>query len=197
MEPIQRHNNSGLRKTGSPNKLRSRFWINNGVLVSGVLTVISGLVLQLGFHFGHGRQMHEPLHEANYEQMRGFASAPDVWGFSYSEWSVLHKSAILVFALLMIIHICLHINWYKAMFSGKAWRKNRQTIILSVLFILTAFSGLIPWFVDLLAGSDDARLELIEIHDKLALLLVVFLILHVAKRQKWFGSTFSKLADRN
>lgn len=197
MKPIQRHNNSGLRKAGSPNKLRSRFWINNGSLVSGALTVISGLVLQLGFHFGHGRQMHEPGREANNEQMRGFASAPDVWGFSYSEWSVFHKYAIVLFALIMIIHIYLHMNWYKAIFSGKAWSKNRQTIILSVLFILTAFSGLIPWLVDLLAGSGNTRLGLIEIHDKLALLLVVFLFLHVAKRQKWYSSTFSKLKGAN
>jgi hypothetical protein len=197
MEPIQKNNNSRLRKTGSPNNLFRRFWINNGLLVSGALTVISGLVLQFGFHIGHGRQMHEPGHETNYEQMRGFSSAPDVWGFGYSEWSVFHKYAIVLFALLMIIHIYLHMNWYKAVFSGKVWRKNRQVIILSVLFILTAFSGLIPWFVDLLAENGDAHFGLIEIHDKLALILVVFLVLHVAKRQKWFGSTFSKLAGKS
>lgn len=197
MEPIQKHNNSGLRKAGSPNNLYRRFWINNGLLVSGALTVISGLALQLGFHFGHGRQMHEPGREANYEQMRGFANAPDVWGFSYSEWSVFHKYAIVLFALLMLIHIYLHTNWYKAISSGKAWHKNRQTILLSVLFIFTALSGLIPWFVYLLSGSGDARLGLIEIHDKLALLLVIFLLLHVAKRQKWFSTTFSKLAGKN
>jgi hypothetical protein len=96
----------------------------------------------------------------------------------------------------MIVHIYLHINWYKAVITGKVFRKNRQVLIWSALFIFTAFSGLIPWFVDLFAGSGDARLGLIEIHDKLALVLIIYLVLHLAKQLKWFGTAFLKLAGK-
>jgi hypothetical protein len=196
MELTQKNSSLGSRKNNHQKSLVLKFLVNNGLLVSGVLTTLSGLVLQLGFHMGSARQMHGDVHGVDYEQARGFQNRPDVWTLGYSDWSVLHKYAIVLLSLQMIIHIYLHINWYKAVITGNVFRKNRQVLILSVLFIFTAFSGLIPWFVDLLAGSGETRLGLIEIHDKLALVLIIYLVLHVARRLKWFGTTFLKLAGK-
>jgi hypothetical protein len=36
-------------------------------------------------------------------------------------------------------------------------------------------------------------MHVIEIHDKITLILIVFLILHIIKRLKWFSSAFGKL----
>jgi hypothetical protein len=68
----------------------------------------------------------------------------------------------------------------------KLLTRNSQVIILSVLFILVAITGFTPWFIHLLKGDEMVRKTFIEIHDKLALLLSVFLLLHIAKRLKWF-----------
>ncbi|HEX3008207.1 MAG TPA: hypothetical protein VHO90_11405, partial [Bacteroidales bacterium] len=71
--------------------------------------------------------------------------------------------------------------------------KNLQPIILSVLFIIVALTGLIPWIVTLWGNHNHSRLFLIEIHDKLAIVLTVYLVLHVAKRLKWFSNVYGKL----
>ena len=71
--------------------------------------------------------------------------------------------------------------------------KNRQVMILSMIFILAAITGYIPWFIKLTRGNMIIRKFYIEIHDKLALILFVFFVLHVVKRLKWFVSTLRKL----
>lgn len=196
MEPIQKSNKTGLSKNSVQKSLFLRFLVNNVLVVSGALTIISGLILQLGYHMGSARQMHGHGHGGNYEQMRGFQNRPAIWTLSYSDWSVLHKYAIVLLSLAVIVHVYLHISWYKAVISGKVLRKNHQVLVLSGLFAFTALSGLIPWLVDLLADGKKARLGLIEIHDKLALVLIIYLVLHVARRLKWFRSAFLKLAGK-
>ena len=72
-------------------------------------------------------------------------------------------------------------------------RKNSQVITLSLLFLMVAVTGLLPWSIDLSGGTTILRLLFIEIHDKLALVLVIYLVLHVIKRYKWFMITYAKL----
>jgi uncharacterized membrane protein (DUF485 family) len=86
----------------------------------------------------------------------------------------------------MIMHIYQHWNWYKAVVRKRLFTKNIQVIILSLLFALVAITGFVPWLIDLLNGDDMLRQGIIEIHDKFALILSVFLILHIAKRLKRF-----------
>jgi len=72
-------------------------------------------------------------------------------------------------------------------------RKNLQVIILTVLFILVALTGLIPWFIDLSGTINGFRVGLIEIHDKLTLVLIIFLVLHFVKRSKWYKLAYKKV----
>lgn len=37
------------------------------------------------------------------------------------------------------------------------------------------------------------RKTFIEIHDKLAIILTIYLILHIIRRMKWFFTTFDKI----
>lgn len=158
------------------------FLINNLLLVSGLLMGFSGLVLQLGFHMGGPD-----------EQVRQIDTSKIVCGLNYPAWSVIHKFVIVFFSLLMIYHTFIHWKWYKVVITKNLIGKNRQVFILSVLFLLVAVTGLVPWFIDLSGSTSNLRMLFIEIHDKLTLILIAFLILHIAKRAKWFTATYEKL----
>lgn len=151
-----------------------RFLINNLLLLIGCVMIASGLTLQLGFHVGgpEGHQLNRQVSEY---------------------WSDIHKFAAVSFSLLMVYHIYAHREWYKVVISKQLLGKNKQVIILSVLFLLVASSGFLPWFIDLSGGIDALRFIVIEIHDKIALLLIIFLVLHLIKRNKWFVATYKKI----
>jgi hypothetical protein len=167
----------------------SSFMVNNLLLLSGSLMIVSGFVLQLGFHIGNQSRVRERMthsHNTNFEQVGTIDPTDAVWNIDYSTWSILHKIAIVFFTVSMIYHLIIHWKWYKSVFGKQLVSKNRQSIILSFLFLSVALTGLIPWFIDLSGNKSFLRLFLIEIHDKLAILFVIYLLLHVVKRIKWF-----------
>jgi hypothetical protein len=151
------------------------FIINLGLLISGLLTVFSGLIIQIEYHIGyHGN----------------IAINEQVFGISYYGWSDIHKISIVILSFLMIFHISQHWKWYNVVIKKRLVAKNIQVLTLSVIFILVAITGLIPWFIDLMISDSMLRKTFIEIHDKLAIILSVYLILHVIKRLKWFFTNF-------
>lgn len=77
------------------------------------------------------------------------------------------------------------------------YKNCKRHQIFSLLFVLVAITGLTPWFIDLLKGDLMQRKVFIEIHDKLAIVLAVYLILHVIKRIKWFFTTFDKIKNKH
>lgn len=156
----------------------NRFIINLGLFIFGFATVFSGMLIQVEYHMGnHGN----------------IAIHDYVFGINYHSWSVIHKISIVVFSLLMIYHICLHWKWYKGVITKKLITKNQQVLILSLLFILVAITGLTPWLIDLMKGDELQRKIFIEVHDKLALILSVYIILHIIKKLRWFYTTFEKI----
>ncbi len=177
------------------NGIFNKFIINNLLLIFGLAMILSGFALQFGFHMGsmgdhHGRGHSELSQPVIYEQTRGIDTDKTVWGLSYSGWSTTHKSAIFLFSILMIYHIYNHLKWYKAVVNKHLIGKNKQLITLSILFLLVAITGLLPWMIDLSGSSNEMRIFLIEIHDKLALLLFIYLFLHVIGRMKWFSNAY-------
>lgn len=116
-----------------------------------------------------------------------------VFGINYHGWSVVHKISIGLLSLFMIYHFYYHWKWYKAVISKRLFSKNQQVLIFSLLFVLAAITGLTPWFIDLLKGDEIHRKVFIEIHDKLAIILSIYLILHIIKRLKWYFTTFNKI----
>lgn len=169
----------------------NNFRVNILLLVSGLVMVFSGLSLQLGYHRGGpgGQQIvvHKALHHSmRYEQARGIDTRKIVHGFTYSSWSAIHKFAMVLFSLFMIYHIYAHWKWYKGVVAKHLIGKNIQVIFLSALFLLVAVTGFVPWIIDLSGNSIILRIFFIEIHDKIALLLIVFLIIHIVRRLKWF-----------
>lgn len=163
-------------------KYISRFINNFGLIAFGIATVFSGMLIQLKYHMGnHGN----------------IAINDYALGINYQSWSAVHKVSIVILSLLMIYHVYHHWKWYKGVISKKLISKNQQVLTLTLVFVLVAITGLTPWFIDLLKGDEMLRKVFIEIHDKLAIILSVYLILHIIKRLKWFFTTFEKITNKH
>ncbi|HPI20506.1 MAG TPA: DUF4405 domain-containing protein [Candidatus Kapabacteria bacterium] len=184
-------------KSNLKSKALNRFIINNLLLVTGLITIISGLVLQLGFHMGNHHRENLSIHSESmaYEQAREINPNEQVWGFSYSDWSTIHKTIIIIFSVLMIYHFCIHWKWYKGVFTKHLIGKHQQVIVLTMLFLIVAITGIVPWIIDLSGGTVNSRTLFIEIHDKITFVLIVYFILHIIKRTKWYSSTFKKFQN--
>lgn len=159
-------------------KYTRSFIINLGLLISGLLTTFSGMLIQIQYHLGNPGN----------ESANGC-----VLGINYSGWSGIHKIAIIMISILIVFHISLHWKWYKTVIAKRLLNKNRQIITLTIIFVSVAVTGFVPWIIDLLESSQTVRKAFIEIHDKLAIILSIYLILHVFKRLKWFFTTFEKM----
>ncbi len=154
--------------------------INLGLLISGLITIISGGVIQIAYHIGnHGSIM----------------STHNVLGINYEGWAQIHKDSIVLFSLLMILHFYLHWKWFKVVIEKRLIAKNKQVLILSVVFVLSAITGFIPWIIGMTEGNIIVRNTFVEIHDKLAIILTIFLIWHIIKRLKWFVNVYVKLKN--
>jgi len=154
------------------------FGINSILLLSGITTTFSGLTIMLHYHMGH----------------HGAISTTDTfWGLHYFDWSGIHKTSSIVLTLLMAYHILLHWKWYKNVLFKKLFSKNRQVLLLSIIFIVAFLTGFSPWILQLRVGTNSIRTSLLEIHDKIGIVLIVFLVLHVSKRFKWFKNNFIRL----
>lgn len=159
----------------------NRFIVNLGLFIFGVASAFSGMLIQIKYHMGnHGN----------------IAVNDYVLGIDHHAWTVVHKISIVVLSLLMIYHIYHHWKWYKGVILKKLIRNNHQVLILSLLFVLVAITGLTPWFIDLLKGDEMLRKIFIEIHDKVAILLAVYLVLHIIKKSKWFVTTYKKITNK-
>jgi hypothetical protein len=179
-------------------KLLYNFFLNNLLLISAFFMILSGFTLQLGFHMGgsHHQERHGNHFQSeiiSYEKIREIDSNKRVNAFTYHEWSVIHKFSVVIFTAIMIIHTYLHWRWYKNVILKNLIGKNYLVITLTLLFIIAAITGIIPWLIDLGKGSGMIRLILIEIHDKITLIFTLFIILHVINRINWFHKTFNRL----
>jgi len=161
-----------------PNLLLS---INILLFISGVTTAFSGLTIMLHYHMGHPGAI---------------STTSTCLGLEYYDWSVIHKVSTIVLSLLMTYHILLHWKWYKNLFLKNLIVKNKQVVLLSVIFITAFLTGFIPWILQLGEGTDFTRRSILEIHDKIGIVLIVLLVLHVRKRFKWFTSTYTRLKEK-
>lgn len=158
----------------------NRFLINIGLLFTGFLAVYSGFLIQFSYHMGqHG--------EIDFNKM--------VLDVNYSGWSNIHKISILLLSVFIIFHIVQHWTWYKTIITKNLIAKNKQVFILTTVFIFVAITGYLPWIIDLTVNDETTRKFFLEIHDKLTLILFVFLTLHVAKRLKWFMTTLKRIKN--
>lgn len=148
------------------------------LLLSGIAMAFSGFLIQFKYHMGHHG---------------GIDKLAEFWGINYSGWSAVHKISVVFLTVFMVIHSTQHWKWYKAVVRKRLFAKNKEVAILTVVFVLAALAGYIPWVISLLGGSELLRKIFMEIHDKLTLILFVCLVIHIARRLKWYVVAYTKL----
>ncbi|RJR42556.1 MAG: DUF4405 domain-containing protein [Desulfobacteraceae bacterium] len=154
------------------------FPINLGLLLTGFTTAFSGFVIQFAYHMGyHGHMDQISL----------------VLGMDYGGWSDIHKVSIVIISLLAVVHIVLHWRWYKTVVRKRLLGKNRVVLTLTILFVVVALTGYIPWVIDLAGGREEVRKGFIEVHDKLTFILIPYLVIHVIRRMRWFIGSYRRL----
>ena len=159
-----------------------RFVVNLGLFVFGIASAFSGMLIQVMYHMGnHGNIVKNDV----------------ALGINYYGWSSVHKFSIGFLLIFMTYHVYQHWKWYKVVFVKRLFAKNQQVLIFSLLFVLVAITGLTPWVISLFKGDEIQRKAFIEIHDKFAIILTIYLILHIIKRLKWFFITFDKIISKH
>jgi hypothetical protein len=155
-----------------------KFVLNISLVIAALAMVFSGFMIQFNYHMGHHGQI---------------AAMEEVLGLDYYQWSGLHKISIILISTLVIIHLFWHYQWFKTMITKKRLARNRQVILFLLIFLFTAFTGYAAWVYAQFADGEFQRKLFIEIHDKITLILLVFLVLHIVKRRNWFVNAYKRL----
>lgn len=104
----------------------------------------------------------------------GHADDLAAWHF----WTVVHTVVSLIFAGVVVAHVRGHWGWYRSLKSvGCKGRRRRMVLLLSLVFLLAAVSGLL-----LLLCGDGHDPHLGIFHYLLGLLFGVLGLLHLLKR---------------
>jgi len=148
--------------------------VNFGLLFSGLVLVFSGLLIQIYYH------------------IRDLDCAIAILEVNHKGWSLVHKISSIIFSIFILYHIIVVQKWYKVMIKKKLYSKHIQVITFSVICVIVSLTGFIPWGINLIKDGSNIRIVFIEIHDKIALLFLVYLLLHVFQRLKWFITCFDK-----
>jgi hypothetical protein len=144
------------------------FIIDCSLVIIGLVMIFSGLSIQFRYHMGRGQFEIIPTPE-------------------YYLLLDIHKISIVIGVLFVIIHVILHLKWYKTIISKNLYGKNKISVALNVIFLMTAFTGLYSWSITMFSNIIKAeqlilRKHLIEIHDKLGIILTIIIFIHVIKR---------------
>lgn len=157
---------------------RANFYVNLAALALFMVTIATGMVLQLQYHMHH---------------------LPDgalVLGLGRHGWLTLHKISA-VTSLACILHHCAH-HWrlIVTVTKKKLYLKKMSAGIVSyylfLVFVPTALTAMASWIF--LKGH--VRFMLVEVHDKLALLLVFVFLAHLVTRAGWMVKTYRALARK-
>ena len=145
----------------SYNKARTRYTpfaktVYVTLLLSTLALIFTGFAIQIKYHMGH----------------HGYIDVNDTYiGMGYHTWSLIHKITSLIFAFTVTTHIYL---------QRKFLKHNRKTAII-LLLTITALTGLLAWCCSLNDSLEIVRKSLIEIHDKITLLLSLVMIVHLLR----------------
>ncbi|WP_066631593.1 DUF4405 domain-containing protein [Labilibacter marinus] len=161
-------------KDGNINsKAKRNYYVDVIAFIPFLLLLISGIVM-LKYHAG-----------APYEST--------AMGLSGYVWTNVHKALTIIALPLVVLHLVLHANWLKKLFTFKLKNKNKGiNISLFIFFVLCVVTSLLGWLV--FPDSDIAGL-LLGLHNKLGIVLVVLFVVHVLIYTKWLVKMTKKVLD--
>lgn len=105
----------------------------------------------------------------------GHRAGHEVW----HNWAVVHVLSSLGWLISGAIHIKRHRAWYRVIASKGIGHKSRTTILLSVLFLFVAVTGLI-----LIVCVDGANSAIGRWHYVSGLVLVLLSLIHILCRKR-------------
>lgn len=130
--------------------MKKIFKIDCGLYPLGLFTILSGFGLHIA---GHGDNHH-------------------VWEI----WAVVHSVIAVSFTVLLACHIHTHLAWFKHIRRSKIKRKRSFTIMLTVVSILTVFSGMA------LFAIWGANTHVGLLHYKIGVGFAILMLIHGVKR---------------
>ena len=151
-------------------KSRKRKLLNYSLLITGLGTCLLGVMMQIGYHIG----VNDRIAIAHLRH----------WGMDYSQWQISHQAVASLFFIRCGLHVYQHRRWYKGVIAKRLYKRNKELITFTILFALSALLGFAPWAISNGEALSKLRHLLIEIHDKVSVVLIVFMVLHVVKRWK-------------
>lgn len=144
------------------------FIVNSVLIVLGIATSISGLIIQCHYH------------------LQSFSDETTVLALCRQEWNTIHVWISVGFLIAAIYHVWAHRKWYKNLLKKNYSAKQRPTAILTILTFIVVITGFAPLFIYYLEGNSVFRFSMIEIHDKVAILFFIIAFRHTNKRWKWY-----------
>ncbi len=160
-------------------KMRSNIAANYRVDIATILPFLmmlaTGVLIQAAYHFGH--------HPAEYQVM----------GIARSGWVNVHRLSSVAAIACVAFHLYLHREYIGNVLLKKLLKRGagriRENFWLLVIFMVTSLTGVVSW---LLLPAQANRI-LVEIHDKLGLVLIVLSLHHVAHRWGWLKKRTAEL----
>ena len=108
--------------------------------------------------------------------------------FIWHHWAAVHCLSTLFFTITTIIHIYLHWNWYKSLFSKSLGKKSKVTVIVSLLFLVLTISGTLAFVIP---HGPNSHIGII--HYIIGIVSTIFFAGHIIKRIKiLFKGLFKK-----
>lgn len=165
-----------MNKVIKSNSLSNITKIDLALAITGLYFSLSGLLIQLRYH----------MHDKNKLSL--------LLGMDYSSWNILHIISSLLGLVLVCIHVYQHRKWYLNIIRNRRLPKQKPTLIISAVFLLMAFTGLASLALRILdpVKFAESRFMFIEIHDKLGILLSIFLTGHILRRLNLLGKNILK-----
>lgn len=153
---------------------KTLFYVNSITFLPFILLAFSGLLIQINYHAGH------------------LTDTAVVLGLNRYGWLLLHKITAVISIIGLSAHLFLHVGWLKAVLLKKLYKKSRRntkiTLWLLISAVATALTGIISWL--LAPAMVYARHSIIEIHDKIGIILIILFVLHIVNHWKWLNCTF-------
>lgn len=148
------------RRSSSP---KTNYYVDMASLLPFLFLLFTGIIM-LGYHAG------KPFSENTLNMDGAF-------------WLNIHIVFAVISFVMIAVHLSLHFNGVKMLFSGKTKNKNRiRNLILVLLFFATTLASFVPW---LMMGESDAARMILGLHNKMGLLLIVFFVIHLLTYFKW------------
>ncbi|HKM45782.1 MAG TPA: hypothetical protein VJY12_10030 [Dysgonamonadaceae bacterium] len=163
-----------MKTKSSLPKSRKNYYVDIAALVPFLMLLFTGIIM-LMYHTGTSKLENILSRDGHF-------------------WLNTHIAFAIISSMIILVHLSLHLNWFRKLFSAKRNKYWFRNLMLVILFFVTAFTSFIPL---LILEESTASSMILGIHNKFGLLLIAFFIIHLLSYSKWLISTTQKVFIKN